>query len=71
MLSKEKTREILNSFSKECYDFWIREGNTKEEAYSNMISDIKSIKHDPYVPCGDLLDIETKEAFIDKLEERK
>lgn len=64
MLSKEKTREILQQFSQECYNFWRREGCNHDQATDKMIKDLKCIEHDPYVPCGELLDIETKEEFI-------
>ena len=66
MLSKERTTEILKQFSQECYNFWRREGCGHEEATEKMIKDLKCTKHDPYVPCGELLDVEAKEEFIRK-----
>lgn len=64
MLSKEKTMEILEQFSQECYDFWIRQGKSHKDAFELALKDIKDVKHDPYVPCGELLDAEAKEEFI-------
>ena len=67
MLSSEKTLKILKSFSQECYDFWIREGASELEAAEKTINDIKDLKHDPYEPCGDLIDENIKEEFLTKL----
>lgn len=64
MLSKEKTMEILNQFSQECYNFWMRQGKNHKDAFKLMLKDIECIKHDPYEPCGELLDVEAKKEFI-------
>lgn len=64
MLSKEKTMEILNQFSQECYNFWMRQGKSHSESFELMLKDIERIKHDPYEPCGELLDVEAKKEFI-------
>lgn len=67
MLSSEKTLKILESFSQECYDFWIREGASELEAAEKTLIDIRELKHDPYEPCGDLVDENIKEEFLMKL----
>ena len=64
MLSKEKTMEILNQFSQECYNFWMRQGKSHGESFESMLKDIECIKHDPYEPCGELLNDEAKAAFL-------
>lgn len=64
MLSKEKTMEILEQFSQECYDFWIRQSKSHKDAFELMLKDIGYITHDPYEPCGDLLDMDAIEEFI-------
>ena len=64
MLSKENTMEILNQFSQECYNFWMKQGKSHKDAFALMLKDIERIKHDPYKPCGELLDVEEKKAFI-------
>ena len=64
MLSKENTMGILNQFSQECYNFWMKKGKSHKDAFELMLKDIECIKHDPYKPCGELLDVEAKKAFI-------
>jgi hypothetical protein len=64
MLSKEKTMEILNQFSQECYNFWMKQGASHKYAFELMLKNIECIKHDPYKPCGELLDVEAKKEFI-------
>lgn len=64
MLNKEKTMEILKQFSQECYNFWMRQGKSHKDAFELMLKDIEGIKHDPYVPCGELLNVEAKKEFI-------
>lgn len=65
MLSKEKTMEILNQFSQECYNFWMKQGAGHKFAFEVMLKNIECIKHDPYEPCGELLDVEAKKEFIE------
>ena len=65
MLSKEKTLEILNQFSQECYNFWMKQGAGHNFAFEVMLKNIECIKHDPYKPCGELLDVEAKKEFIE------
>ena len=67
MLSKTKTLEILESFSKECLRFWLAQGKSNEEAHEGMIRDIKDLKHNPYVPCGEAIDLAVRNEFIKKL----
>jgi hypothetical protein len=64
MLSYEKTSEILNKFHKECEVFWLREGKSNTEAARLALRDISHMKHDPYVPCGELLDEKAKYDFM-------
>lgn len=64
MLSKEKTMEILNRFSQECYEFWRMEGKSHREAFETMLKEIEATKHDPYEPCGDKLNPEGKTEFL-------
>lgn len=64
MLSKEKTMEILNQFSQECYNFWRKQGASHKYAFELTLQHIECIKHDPYEPCGELLDVEAKKEFI-------
>ena len=66
MLSKEKTIEILNRFSQECYEFWRREGKSHKEAFETMLKEIETTKCDPYEPYGGKLNPEGKSEFLKK-----
>jgi hypothetical protein len=66
MLNAHETQLILEQHFKDCKNYWLRSGYCKDEreAFVNAIDDIKALKRNPFVPCGDLLDVETKEKFI-------
>lgn len=64
MVSKEKTMEILERFSQECYNYWMREGNSHKKAFELMLKDIECTIHDPYDPYGDELNMDAKEEFL-------
>lgn len=64
MLSKIKTEIILEKFFSECFRYWSMQGKDEREAFQYALNDIRRIKHDPYVPSGEEIDIETKEKFV-------
>lgn len=70
MLSKENTMEILNQFSQECYNFWMKQGAGHKFAFEVTLQNIECFKHNPYNPYSELLDVEAKKEFI-KNERRK
>ena len=70
MVSKEKTMEILEKFSQECYNFWMRKEGDHFIAFRNMLRDIEEITHDPYEPYGEELDLTAKAEFIKREKER-
>ena len=38
--------------------------NDEREAFERALNDTRRIMTDPFSPCGDRLDVETKEKFI-------
>lgn len=66
MLNKEQTQLIMEKHFKACYDFWKRSGYCKDEreAFANAIDDVRKMKRDPFTPCGEEIDIETRDAFV-------
>ena len=68
MIDAKETEIILNQFFGECVVFWRHNGKTDRESFENALNDIKSINCNPYEPHGDLLDIETKQKFIEYIE---
>ena len=64
LLSYEETINILAQFTKECYDFWSRNGKKNHEAMKFALRDIYYTNRDPNEPCGKLLHPDAKTAFM-------
>ena len=64
MLDANKTQAILERFFNDCLCFWKRTGSDERQAFEYALDDVKTLKHDPFVPAGDLLDPVAKEKFI-------
>lgn len=64
MLNEKETILVLEEFFKECLSFWNRTVDDTREAFKKAIRDIEELTHDPYEPCGKLIDIPTRDKFI-------
>ena len=64
MLNEKETELILESFFYECVRFWNRNIDDTREAFRRAIRDIEELTHDPYEPCGKLVDMPTRDKFI-------
>lgn len=64
MICAKETEIILDQFFAECIVFWKHNGKTECRAFENALHDIEGVHHNPYELHGDLLDIETREKFI-------
>lgn len=64
MLNEKETELVLENFFRDCLEFWRRNVNDERLVFMKALDDIKGITSDPFSPCGDKLDIKTKEAFI-------
>jgi len=64
MLNERETELILESFFYECVRFWNRTVTDTREAFKMAIRDIEELTHDPYEPCGKLIDISTRDRFV-------
>lgn len=64
MLSEIQTQLIVEKFFSECFRFWTMKGKGEREAFTLALKDVSLIKHDPYVPNGDDLNLKVKEKFI-------
>ena len=64
MLNERETQLVMENFFKDCLNFWRRSTNDEREAFEKALNDTRRIMTDPFSPCGDKLDVETKEAFI-------
>lgn len=64
MLTKQETQLVMEKFFRNCQNFWRRTINDEREVFERSLIDTRRITTDPFSPCGDKLDIETKEKFI-------
>ena len=64
MLNEKDTQLVMENFFRECQNFWRRTINDEREVFAKALNDVSSITTDPFSPCGDKLDVNTKENFI-------
>lgn len=65
MLNSKETYVVLEKFFNDCLRFWRgHHGFDERKAFEFALDDVKGLRHDPFVPCGKELDVETKEKFI-------
>ena len=65
MLNEKETELIMGVFFQECLAFWNRTVTDTREAFKKAIRDIEELTHDPYEPCGKLIDISTRDKFVE------
>lgn len=66
MLNAKQTQLILEEHFKACYNYWKMSGYCKDEreAFANAIGDVRNAKCDPFTPCGEEINIETRDMFV-------
>ena len=64
MLNEHDTQLAIEKFFRDCLTFWKRNVNDEREAFERALIDTRRITTDPLSPCGDKLDVSTKEKFI-------
>ena len=64
MLTAQETEKVMEKFFNECFRFWKSTNLDASAAFENALQDVKRLKHDPYVPAGDLLNEEAKNKFV-------
>ena len=64
VLNEKETELIIEGFFRECLAFWNRNKTDSREAFKMAIRDIEELTHDPYEPCGKLIDVPTRDEFI-------
>jgi hypothetical protein len=64
MLNQHETQLAMEHFFRDCQNFWRRTINDEREVFERALNDTRRITTDPFSPCGDKLDVETKEKFI-------
>lgn len=64
MLNEHDTQLVMENFFRDCLNFWRRSTNDERKAFEKALNDTKRIMTNPYSPCGDKLDEETRVKFI-------
>lgn len=64
MLNEHETQLVMENFFRDCLGYHRRSTNDEREAFEKALNDTRRITTDPFSPCGDKLDVETKDAFI-------
>lgn len=64
MLNKHETELTMEKFFNDCLNFWKRQGHDERKAFEMALFDTRTITTDPFSPCGDKLDEETRLKFI-------
>lgn len=64
MLNQHDTQLVMENFFRECQNFWRRTVNDEREVFERALNDTRRITTDPFSPCGEKLDEETKIKFI-------
>lgn len=64
MVNAHDTQKILERFFNECYKYWLQNSDSEREAFSLALDDIRAVKRNPFIPCGDELDPEVIKKFI-------
>ena len=67
MINKEDTTYLVNRFFEDCFAFWINEGKDDRDAFEIALKEASQIKHNPFVPAGDLLDVDAQREYIEKM----
>lgn len=64
MLNERETQLIIENFFRECQNYHRRNTNDEREVFARALNDVSNLTTDPYSPCGDKLNEETKNQFI-------
>jgi hypothetical protein len=67
MESKENTIRLLTKMYADCFKFWLHEGKSVAEALQKALSEVAEMTHNPFEPCGDLLNEEGKQEFVERI----
>ena len=64
MLNEKETILVLERSMRNNARFWDRQGYDERQAFKKALSEVKEMVADPESPCGERLDVATKEKFI-------
>ena len=64
MLNERDTTLALEETMRGNVKFWERQGYDEREAFIKALEEVQEMTTDPMSPCGDKLDVKTKEQFV-------
>lgn len=65
MLNSKETYIVLAKFFGDCLEYWKKQdGFNYRKAFEHALDDVKNVKRDPFMPCGQELDEGAKAKFI-------
>ena len=64
MLNEKETELVLEEAFRSNRRFWERQGRDEREAFIKALNEVAEMTTDPSSPCGEKLDMRTKENFI-------
>ena len=67
METKTNTIRLLTKMYADCFKFWLHEGKSVAEALQKALSEVAEMTHNPFEPCGDLLNEEGKQEFVERI----
>lgn len=65
MLNERETILALEEAMRGNVRFWERQGYDEREAFIKALEEIEEMTTDPSSPCGEKLDVATKQKFIE------
>lgn len=64
MLNQHDTQLAMENFFRDCLNYHRRNTNDEREVFEKALNDTRRITTDPFSPCGEKLDEETRVKFI-------
>lgn len=64
MLNEKETILVLDEAMRNNRRFWERQGCDEREAFIKALNEVAEMTTDSSSPCGEKLDVQTKEKFI-------
>ena len=64
MLNEKETILVLERSMRNNMKFWDRQGYDERQAFKKALSEVREMVANPESPCGEKLDMKTKEKFI-------
>lgn len=64
MLNERETTLVLEEAMRGGLRFWKHQGYDERDVFIKALEEVENMETDPTSPCGDKLDVVTKEKFV-------